>query len=88
MELCMSRAADFAFLLTNSEKGPERQRKLLNKVVEVPFALASRDALTETRETAETQVVRDTRATRKAGASTTGQDRGLDGWRMAPHALH
>ena len=88
MEVCISWAADFAKLLTNSDKAPETQRKLLNKVVEPPSGLASRNVLAETRETAETQLPRHTRDTRKAGASTTGQALGVPGGEMAPHALH
>jgi hypothetical protein len=84
----LSRVADFAKLLTNSENSPETQRKLLNKVVEPPSGSGSRKAPAETRETAETQVPRHTTVARRAGASTTGQALGVQGGEMAPHALH
>jgi hypothetical protein len=86
----MSRAADFAKLLTHSEGAPETQRKLLNRGGGTAVRLGQpKNTGSNPGETAETQGVRETaRAMCETGASTTGQTLCVPGGKMAPRELH
>jgi hypothetical protein len=85
-QLCISRAAECARLLTNSESRNHRRRELLTRRNGTGSTWRTNRVALETERSAETQTVRNNRATRRAEQLTNGQANQLEEGFASPRA--